>query len=130
LHSKLDPGSLDEKPKLADAKRVGPDGPDAIDVSGATVSTVHESVPGEGSTFPTASTARTAKLWDPSETAATACGEEHADQTPSSSLHSKLDPASLDVNTKLAEPEGVGPDGPDAITVSGGSVSGTRARYP
>ena len=38
---------------------VSPDGPEAMEVSGAVVSTLKERLAGEGSTFPAASLART-----------------------------------------------------------------------
>jgi hypothetical protein len=47
-----------------------------------------------------------------------------ATKDPESSLHSKLEPDSVDVNEKLAEVEVVVPEGPELIEVSGGVVSG------
>jgi hypothetical protein len=38
LHSKLEPGSLAEKPKVGVASPVGPEGPKSIVVAGAVVS--------------------------------------------------------------------------------------------
>ena len=65
-HSKLEPGLEDSNSKLGEALLVGPAGPAVIVVSGAAVSIVKELAAGLGSTLPTASLARTSKLWAPS----------------------------------------------------------------
>jgi len=51
-------------------------------------------------------------------------GVTQAAQPPLSSLHSKLEPDSLEVNAKLAEVEVVVAAGPLVIEVWGGVVSG------
>jgi hypothetical protein len=61
LHSN-EPASVAENPNEAAAEETAPLGPVAIDVFGATVSTVHVRVAGDASTFPTASIARTEKV--------------------------------------------------------------------
>ncbi len=66
LHSKLEPPSLELKPKLGEALLVGPEGPELIVVFGAWVSTVNARLAGLASVLPAASLARTSKLWAPS----------------------------------------------------------------
>jgi hypothetical protein len=65
-HWKLEPGSLEAKVKVGVRSLVGPAGPAVIVVSGTAVSTVKEREAGVGSVLPTASMARTSKLWGPS----------------------------------------------------------------
>ena len=64
LQSKLEWRCVDANVNDADAF-VGPAGPDVIDVSGATVSTVNDRVAGDA-TFPSASIARTQNVYAPS----------------------------------------------------------------
>ena len=59
LHSKLEPGSEEEKPKEGSLLAVGPEGPESIVVCGAAVSIVIETLAGLGSTLPAGSMART-----------------------------------------------------------------------
>jgi hypothetical protein len=61
-HSKLEPPSDDVKRKSTGPAATSPDGPSAIVVSGATVSTVQAARGGWGSTLPAASTARTSNV--------------------------------------------------------------------
>lgn len=96
---------------------------------GAVVSTVQVRVASDGSTLPAASIARTEKVCVPSESPLSAFGEEHEAQLPESSLHSKLEPASLEENAKLSELELVVPEGPAVMEVLGAEVS-RCARYP
>ena len=63
-------------------------------VSGAVVSTVKVRVSGVGSLLPAASTARTENVCSPSGNA-TACGDVQAANSPASTLHSNVAPASL-----------------------------------
>jgi hypothetical protein len=67
---------------------------------------------------------RTEKVWAPALSEAYACGELQGPKEPESSLHSKVDPDSVELNEKLADVEVVVPEGPDPIVVSGGVVSG------
>ena len=62
LHWKVEPGSLEEKPKLGEGLVVVPVGPEVIVVSGGVVSTVNVRVAGKASTLPVLSTARTLKV--------------------------------------------------------------------
>jgi hypothetical protein len=73
--------------------------------------------------LPTASTALTEKVWEPSARPVSAFGEVHVANVPASSLHWKVDPASLDVNEKLGPCSADGFVGCDVIVVSGGPVS-------
>jgi hypothetical protein len=100
-----------------------------IEVSGGVVSgggsiTVQFAAAGESSVFPAASRARAEKLWSPTARSLYPWGEEQADQSPPSRLHSKLEPPSLESKEKLAEVSVVSPSGPLEIEVSGGVVSG------
>jgi len=119
LHSKVAPVVSDVKSKVAVVSFVGPAGADVIVVSGAVVSTVQVRVAGVGSTFPAISAARTSKVWLPSESALYAFGLEHGENGAPSSLHSKLDPGSLEVNVNAAAVALVGSAGPEPIVVSG-----------
>ena len=67
-HSKLDPGSEEEKPKTGLVSLVVPDGPESIVVCGGVASMVQVRDAGVASVFPTASVARTSNVWEPSET--------------------------------------------------------------
>jgi hypothetical protein len=51
-------------------------------------------------------------------------GDVQDPQAPASRRHWKVDPASVELNAKLAEPVVDVPDGPDVIVVSGAVVSG------
>src|SRR6266571_2065552 len=73
--------------------------------------------------LPTASTALTEKVWEPSARPESACGDVHVAYVPVSSWHWKLDPVSLDVKEKLAELDVEGFVGFDVIVVSGATVS-------
>ncbi len=59
MHSNVEPGLVEVKPKDGDALLVVPVGPLVIVVSGAVVSTVNARVAGVASTLPAASVART-----------------------------------------------------------------------
>ena len=65
-HSKLDPGSEEEKANEGEASLVAPEGPESIVVSGLAVSTVKLGDAGVASVFPTASVARTSNVCEPS----------------------------------------------------------------
>jgi hypothetical protein len=75
-HSKTDPASSDENAKVAESRFTVPEGPEPSVVSGGSVSAggggggsgsaiVHVRAAGEVSVFPTASVARTSKVWLP-----------------------------------------------------------------
>ncbi len=80
------------------------------------------SLAGVGSTFPATSLARTSKLCLPFFTFSVS-GEVHAWKGPSSSLHSNVEPASVEVNSKVAVFFFVLSLGCFVIWVSGGVVS-------
>ncbi len=52
----------------------------------------------------------------------------HGAKLPESSLHSKLEPPSLELKPKLGEALLVRPEGPESIVVFGGWVSTLKAR--
>ena len=79
---------------------------------------------GVGSVLPAPSVARTSKPWEPSARPPSGSGLEHPAQVPPSRRHSKLDPASEELNEKLALAVPIVPDGPEVILVRGGPVSG------
>ena len=123
LHSKLEPGSEEEKPKLGVGSLVVPEGPESIVVSGAVVSTVKCARRASRRCCPAASVARTgsygsrrrARRWS-----AASCRER---RRPQSTLHSKLEPGSEEEKAKLGVGSLVVPEGPESIVVWGGVVS-------
>jgi hypothetical protein len=130
-HSKLELASLEEKLKLALVEVVVAGGPESIEVLGGVVSpdncTVHPRVAGVGSALPAVSTARTETVWLPSAKEEKDSDSAHAFQEAESSLHSKLEPFSVEEKSKFAVVAMVVPDGPETIDVLGGVVS-PRAR--
>ena len=95
-------------------------GPAVIVVSGGVMSRVKLCVAGVGSTFPAASVARTLNVWSPSASTPGENGDAQVAYWPSSSLHSNVEPSSVDVKRNGL--------GPDVIVVSGGVVSTVKAR--
>jgi hypothetical protein len=91
LHWKLEPLSLEEKPKFAVVDIVVPEGPATIEVLGGVVSpsarTVQVRLAGEASVLPAASVALTAKVCEPIVSELYSRGELHVAQEPESSLH-------------------------------------------
>jgi hypothetical protein len=71
--------------------------------------------------------ALTSIVCGPSERAAGLKGELQAANAPSSMRHSNVAPGSLEVNVKEGALVRVGPEGPSAMLVSGGVVSGGDA---
>ncbi len=57
-------------------------------------------------------------------------GDAQAAQAPPSRRHWNLEPASLELKPKLADPLATVPDGPESIVVSGAVVSAEAARSP
>src|SRR5439155_25329278 len=103
--------------KVGELLVVPPEGPEVIVASGAVVSTVQVRVASVASVFPAWSVARTANVWVVSERLPYVWGELQAVKLPPSSLHSKLEPDSLEVKENVASVELVGPDGPELIVV-------------
>ena len=115
----MTPASVSVKETLAFAGPEVPAGADVIvGTGGATVSTVHVAVAGDGS-VPALSTARTARVCWPCARLVYASGDVQAPQRPPSRLHWKLAFGSLDVNVKVALVDATAPVGPDVIVVSG-----------
>jgi hypothetical protein len=115
--------------ELAELEVLVAEGPKLIAVSGGVVSgmkvsMLHVRTAGVASVLPAWSVALTENVCNPSESPVSAFGEEQAANAPVSSLHSKLEPASLEENSKLAELEVLVAEGPELIAVSGGVVSG------
>jgi hypothetical protein len=77
LQSKYEWGCVESNENSADGTSVGPDGPDVIDVSGATVSTVNDRVDGDA-TMPAGSVARTQNVYAPSASGPNGLGATHA----------------------------------------------------
>ena len=101
LHSNVEPGFVEVNVNDGDATFVGPVGPDVIVVSGAAVSTVNDRVAGVASTLPAASVARTENVYAPSASGPTTRGDVQLAYVPvvapgPSSLHSNVEPASVD----------------------------------
>ncbi len=106
-----------------------PAGPDSIDVSGAWVSEVQVRSAGVASTFPAASRARTAKVWDPCPSPVRVRGEVQTVHWAAPSRRHSSVPASEELKVKVAEVEATVPDGPDpAIVVVGACVSTVHVR--
>ena len=80
-------------------------------------------VAGVASVFPAGSLARTWKVWDPLGKAVYVLGLVHAAKAAVSSLHSKVEPASVAVNVNVAVFGLLLPLGPPVIVVSGAVVS-------
>src|ERR687895_1558749 len=130
LHSNVAWSSA-PKPKLAAVRFVNWSGPDPIDATGATVSTV-QAYDAASPKLPAPSVARTRNTWSPSANGAApgpapySCGLVHATHSPASSLHSKpaVSPA---LNAKLASVLLVSGSGPESITAFGAKVSTVQA---
>ncbi len=73
--------------------------------------------------LPAASVARTEKVCEPSVSAASVSGEVHDPNEPLSTLHSNVEPVSLEENSNVGVLSLVAPDGPAVIDVSGAAVS-------
>src|SRR5918992_1006971 len=123
-HSNVAPARLEVNSSVALEASVGSAGPEVIVVSGAG-RTVHVWLAGVWSTLPAASLARTRKLCTPADRSVSWTGELHELNDSPSTAHSKLEPASLDENTRVAlvlsESEGAESE---LIVVSGAVVSG------
>ena len=122
-HSKVAPGSVEEKVKSAIVLSVEAGGPETIVVSGAT--TVQVWMAGVASKVPNVLTARTRSSCCPTSRPSTTCTvshELHESPVGSSSAHSKVAVGmfgSLEVNQKVAVELAVVPVGPRRIVVSG-----------
>ncbi|HEV8687663.1 MAG TPA: hypothetical protein VGQ84_10340, partial [Gaiellaceae bacterium] len=92
------------------------------------MSIVQLALAGLPSAFPDPSTARTWKVWLPSPRPLYSCGELQAANAAASSAHWKVEPALLDLNSKLASPEATTPEGATVIVVSGGVASTPQLR--
>ena len=127
LHSKVDPDSLELNSKAAAFSVIVPLGPESIVVSGAVMSrsTVKVRVAGEASTLPAPSVARTEKVWEPLARPLRDFGEVQPLKAAPSSLHSKVDPDSLELKAKAAEAVVIvePSPGPESMVVWGGVVS-------
>ncbi len=112
-----------------------PPGPSASTVrfwgtvsSGGVASTVKVTVAGEGSTFPTASVARTANVWAPSASPVRPRGEVQAVKPPPSTLHAKLAGAPVAVNAIESVVVLIVAGTEVVMLVDGGVVSTVKAR--
>ena len=99
---------------------------------GAVVSTSHVYEAGEGSWLPTASVARTSKVWLPSARVEWLFGLVHAAQAPPSRRHSNVEPPSLEEKPKSADVDPVGVGGFESMVVCGasGSIVNVRLEGP
>ena len=133
LHSNVEPAFVDVNANDGDALLVAPVGPRVIVVSGAAVSTVNVRVAGVASTLPAASVARTENVYVPSASGPSVRGEVQLAYVPvaapgPSSLHSNVEPASVEVNVNDGDAPLVVPVGPPVIVVSGAAVSTVNVR--
>ena len=132
-HSNVEPASELVNVNVAVLTLIGPVGPPVIVVSGAAVSTVNARVAGVASALPRrrSRAPRTCRRRRPASR--TARGEVQAAYVPvvapgPSSLHSNVEPASVEVNANDGEAPFVAPVGPAVIAVSGADVSTVKAR--
>jgi hypothetical protein len=128
-HSKVEPGSLELKVKVADVLDVVPVGPDVIVVCGAAELIVQVSESGVASSLPDGSLAHTLKVCFPSASAGYVQGEEQGRIVCVFRWHLKVEPGSLEANVKVADVLDVVPIGGDVIVVSGATVSIVQAAW-
>ena len=105
--------------KDAAVEDVGPCGPPVSEVSGATVSTVHSRRAGLGSGLPAVFTARTSKVCGPCARPEWLAGDAQLINGAPSSLHSNVEPSSVEANANDADVDAVRPCGPAVTDVSG-----------
>jgi hypothetical protein len=131
-HSKLAAPSGDEKLNVAEFTVIvePPAGPESIEVSGATVSTVKLRLAGVASGLPAGSIARTWNVWEPSPRALRLRGDVQTANEPESSLHSKVAPASFDEKVNDGEALVIVElsAGPESMVVFGTIVSTVKVR--
>ena len=89
-------------------------------MSGAVRSTVQVWLAGVASVLPAASVARTSKVWLPAPSEPSVSGLEHDVQLPPSMRHSKVEPASEELNEKVGVVSFDGSGGVESIVVAGG----------
>ncbi len=87
------------------------------------VATVQVRLAGVESVLPEASVALTEKVWEPSAKPVYCCGEVQLLKAVLSRRHSKVEFASLEENSKVAEVLFTVAEGPEVMVVSGGVVS-------
>ncbi len=126
LHSKVAVGSRLLNVKVGVLSLLGLVGFESMVVSGAAVSIVHVYEAGDASVFPKGSTARTAKVCDPSAKVARVLGGTQAENAPPSMLHSKVAVASGLMNVNMGVALLLGLLGVEVIVVSGAVVSITQ----
>src|SRR5690242_7862762 len=103
-------------------------GPPTNMMSGATVSTVNETVAGVGSVLPASSVACTENVWAPCARFVALNGEVQGCIDAPSRLHVYVTMFSFAVNEMLTLAIGTVPLGPAVIVVSGGVASITHVR--
>src|SRR3712207_521880 len=109
----------EENTKVGVLSFVGPVGPESMFVCGIVVSTVKVRLAGVGSTFPAGSIARTSIVCSPSASSGLVYGVGQEAKPASSIRHSKVEPGSVEANSKVGVLMLVGPLGPAANVVSG-----------
>jgi hypothetical protein len=97
-HSKVEPGSEELNAKDGVVSFDGSAGCASIVVSGAVRSIAQVWLAGVASVLPAASVARTSKVWLPAPSAPSVSGLEHGVQPAPSTRHSKVEPASEELN--------------------------------
>jgi hypothetical protein len=122
-HWKLEPASLEVKPKLALVLVVDVGGAAVMVVFGGVVSTVHVWLAAVASVLPAGSVARTEKECDPSPRTAYSAGGVQGAKARPSRAHSKLEPSSLELKSKLALALLLRAGGPVSMLVAGATVS-------
>jgi hypothetical protein len=122
-HSNVAPAWSASNVNVALVLSVGSTGDVRIVVSGGGV-TRQLRLAGVRSTLFAASRARTRNWWTPTDRSLSSAGEVQVLYVAPSSEHSKVTPASLDENVRLALVLAVSASGPVRIVVSGAVVSG------
>ncbi len=126
-HSNAEPPTA-EKTKVARVERAPVVGPESNEISGAAVSTLQVRSAGVGSALPAPSRLRARRTCSPSPSSSRSTVGVQASQSPESSRHSNVEPASVDVRVRRALALRSSPDGPESMAVSGACVSTVQVR--
>src|SRR6478672_5296624 len=118
-HSNVEAGSPALNPNVGVASLDGPAGPLSMVVFGAVRSIVQVKLAGVPSVFPTASVARTSKVWVPSPSADVVSGLVQGDQLPPSTRHANVELPSEELKSNVGVVSFDGLDGVESIVVFG-----------
>src|SRR5580765_579328 len=119
-HSNVEPGSEELNVRVGVVLPEGLDGAESIVVSGAVRSTVQVWLTGVESVLPAGSVAWMSNAWLPAPSEPSVSGLEHDVQLPPSIRHSKVEPASEELNENVGVGSFDGSGGVESIVVPGG----------